>query len=90
MNRFNIITIFFIVSISSCSENKKVKNDLVIENIKGEVSSIVASTYFAIEKFGEVDDKRGNWLKKIIFINSDFEFDKRNIVGIIERKIEYY
>lgn len=35
-------------------------------------------------------DKRGNWLKKIIFINSDFEFDKRNIVGIIERKIEYY
>lgn len=56
-------------------DKKKVESDLAMENMKGEVSSNVVSTYFAIEKFGEVE--KVNLVEKVVY-----KYNKQgNIVG---------
>jgi len=66
--------------VMGCSENK---NDLIKQNLKGEVKSITENTYFAIEKFGEIT--KGD--KSNEFYELDNNFKLFNDLGnLIEQK----
>lgn len=90
---YSIITITSLLFFS-CNKSKEIKNDLMKQNLNGNVKSITENSFFALEKFGEIikgDSFRNTYGE--LTDNSYIEFNNNGYIvksfSFLSKKNEY-
>lgn len=78
MNAFFFISLLFLTNLGCVTTN--IENDLLKRNIKGKVKSITYNTFYAVERFGEIE--RGELIPEE-FLFKQNQIEKFNLFGNI-------